>query len=161
MPILGLFSPARAAGAAIGYLNLPVVNDFSRSCSRWLHPSGVALADVSLHFRVMFRPNNTAVVVTFSRSSSNRSGYASGKNKACADAHLLDNQKSRDEIRRPKCRGSGLLRRRVEKRSVRRLGKSVLANRRWYTVDRARFLLGSARRPNPRLAHPDKSVIWP
>ena len=56
MPILGLFSPARAAGAAIGYLNLPVVNDFLRSCSRWLHPSEVALADVSLHFRVMFRP---------------------------------------------------------------------------------------------------------
>ena len=59
MPILGLFRPARAAGAAIGYLNSPVHNDFSRSCRWWLWPSGLALADVHHHFRVMFRPNNT------------------------------------------------------------------------------------------------------
>ena len=61
-PILGLFRPATPPGSALTILNLPGINRFCSSCSRWLQLPTVALEDLPRRPSVTLQPQNTAVV---------------------------------------------------------------------------------------------------
>ena len=61
-PILGLFSTATPPGSALTILNLPGINSFCSSCSRWLQLPTVALEDLPRRPSVTLQPQNTGVV---------------------------------------------------------------------------------------------------